>query len=90
VTASRVLGWQGSEALSSDDGSSFSDSDAESRSDVQSSSDDDGYLSEDKFGLSARMNIPWEAVDEQRLLSYKKEGKSIIMTPVPLVLSLVC
>jgi hypothetical protein len=41
-----------------------------------SSDDDDRCSSKDKQGLSTRMNIPWEAVDEQRLLAYKKEDKS--------------
>jgi hypothetical protein len=37
----------------------------------------DGCASEDKLGRSGtRMNIPWDPVDEQRLLAYKKEGKS--------------
>ena len=45
-------------------------------SDPDLSSDDDGCSSKDKQGLSTRTNIPWELVDEQRLLAYKKEGKS--------------
>jgi hypothetical protein len=56
--------WQRSEPSSSD-------------SDPESGSDDDGCSSEDELGCSgARMNIPWGPVDEQRLLAYKKEGKS--------------
>jgi hypothetical protein len=63
---------QGSEPASSDkDESGLSDSDP----DV--SSDDDGCSSEaeKQGGLSVRINIPWDPVDEQRLLAYKKEGK---------------
>jgi len=62
---------QGSEPSRSDDEKSrLSDSDP----DV--SSDGDGCSSEDELGCSGtRMNIPWDPVDEQRLLAYKKEGK---------------
>jgi hypothetical protein len=60
-----------SEPSSSDSDSGLSDSDPES------GSDDDGCSSEDELGCSGtRMNIPWGPVDEQRLLAYKKEGKS--------------
>jgi hypothetical protein len=32
--------------------------------------------SKDKQKLSSmRKNIPWEGIDEQRLLAYRKEGK---------------
>jgi hypothetical protein len=42
-----------------------------------SSSDDDGCSSEDEQRRSStRKNIPWDPIDEQRLLVYKKEGKS--------------
>jgi hypothetical protein len=48
-----------------------------SDSDPESGSDDDGCSSEDELGCSGtRMNIPWGPVDEQRLLAYKREGKS--------------
>jgi len=40
------------------------------------SSSDDACSSKKKQGFSTRTNIPWEAVDEQRLLAYKKEDKS--------------
>ena len=67
-----ALALQGSEPSSSDDDGGLSDSDSES------SSDDDGCSSEaEKQGRSStRMNIPWSDLDEQRLLAYKKEGKS--------------
>jgi hypothetical protein len=39
-------------------------------------SDDDGCSSEEKQGLTTGVNIPWDPVDEQRLLAWKKEGKS--------------
>ena len=65
------LASQGSEPSSSDDGGDLSDGDP----DV--SSDDDGCSSEaeKQGGLSVRMNIPWDPVDEQRLVAWKKEGK---------------
>jgi hypothetical protein len=59
-----------SELSSSDDESGLSDSDPDP------SSDDDTCSSKKKQGSSTRMNIPWEPVDEQRLLAYKKEDKS--------------
>jgi hypothetical protein len=59
-----------SEPSSSDDESGLSDSDPDL------SSDDDACSSKKKQGSSIRMNIPWDPVDEQRLLAYKKEGKS--------------
>jgi len=67
-----ALASQGNEPASSDkDESGLSDSDP----DV--SSDDDGCSSEaeKQGGLSVRMNIPWDPVDEQRLVAWKKEGK---------------
>jgi hypothetical protein len=64
----KALASQG-EPSSSDDDGGLSDNDPDLRG------DDDGCLSKDKQGLSMRMNIPWEAVDEQRLLAYKKEDK---------------
>ncbi|KAH9213504.1 hypothetical protein DL95DRAFT_506310 [Leptodontidium sp. 2 PMI_412] len=51
-----------------------------SRGSEPSSGDDgdgDGCSSEDELGRSGtRMNVPWDPIDEQRLLAYKKEGKS--------------
>jgi hypothetical protein len=56
---------------SDDDESGLSDSDPEL------GSDGDGCSSEDELGRSGtRMNVPWDPIDEQRLLAYKKEGKS--------------
>jgi len=60
-----------SEPASSDDESGLSDSDPDP------SSDDDGCSSEDEqTHSSTRKNIPWDAIDEQRLLAYKKEEMS--------------
>ena len=59
-----------SEPSTSDDKSGLSDSNPDL------SSDDDACSSKKKQGSSIRMNIPWDPVDEQRLLAYKKEGKS--------------
>ncbi|KUJ16852.1 uncharacterized protein LY89DRAFT_669299 [Mollisia scopiformis] len=56
-----------------DDDSGLSDSDPDPGSDHNG----DGDSSEDELGrLSMRMNVPWDPIDEQRLLAYKKEGKS--------------
>jgi hypothetical protein len=57
--------------------SSSNDDGGLSDSDPDVSSDDDGCSSEaeKQGGLSARMNIPWDPVDEQRLVAWKKEGK---------------
>jgi hypothetical protein len=69
VVDAEALASQGSESSSSDDdGGDLSDSDPEL------SSDGDGCL--DKPRPSTRMNIPWSKLDEQRLLAWKKEGKS--------------
>jgi hypothetical protein len=58
---------------SDDDESGLSDSDPELGSD----GDGDGCSSEDELGRSGtRMNVTWDPIDEQRLLAYKKEGKS--------------
>jgi len=67
-----ALASQGSEPSSSDDDGSLSDSDPDL------SSDDDGYSSEaEKQRRSCKSKYPSrEPVDEQRLLAYKKEGKS--------------
>ena len=55
------------------DKSGLSDSDPELGSDC----DSDGCSSEDELSRSgSRMNVPWDPIDEQRLLAYKKEGKS--------------
>jgi hypothetical protein len=59
-----------SEPSSSDDQNGLSDSDPDL------SSDDDVCSNKKKQGSSIRMNIPWDPIDEQRLLAYKKEGKS--------------
>jgi hypothetical protein len=59
-----------SKPSSSDDESGLSDSDPDL------SSDDDAYSSKKKQGSNIRMNIPWDPIEEQRLLAYKKEGKS--------------
>jgi hypothetical protein len=67
----RALASRRCEPSSSNDDGGLSDSD----SDV--STDDDGCSSEaeKQGGLSVRMNIPWDPVDEQRLVAWKKEGK---------------
>jgi len=66
-----ALASQRSEPSSSDDDGGLSDSDPES------SSDEDGCSSEpDRDRLSAGKQSRWSGLDEQRLLAYKKEGKS--------------
>lgn len=56
--------------MSSDHDGGLSDSDPDL------SSDDDGCSSEDEQRRSStRKNIPWDPIDEQRLLAYRKEGK---------------
>jgi hypothetical protein len=67
----RALASRRCEPSSNNDDGGLSDSDPEV------SSDDDGCSSEaEKLGgLSVRMNIPWDPVDEQRLVAWKKEGK---------------
>jgi hypothetical protein len=57
------------EPLGSDDDGDLSDSDPDL------SSDDDRCSSKDDQGLSTRANIPWDPLDEQRLLAWRKEGK---------------
>jgi hypothetical protein len=65
-----LLHREGVNRPSSDNGSDLSDSNPDL------SSDDDGCSSEGEFGRSgSNMNIPWDALDEQRLLAWK-EGKS--------------
>jgi len=64
-------------ALSSEE-SKLPSSDNESclsNSDSNLSSDGDACSRKRKQGSSTRINIPWEPVDEQRLLAYKKEDK---------------
>lgn len=63
----------GSEPSSSDDDSNSSNSDPDS----DPSSDDDGCSSVADQGRSSTSNQSrWSGLDEQRLLAYKKEGKS--------------
>jgi hypothetical protein len=58
-------------ASSDNDESGLSDSDPEL------GSDGGGCSSEDELCPSGtRINVPWDPIDEQRLLAYKKEGKS--------------
>ncbi|KAI9779869.1 MAG: hypothetical protein M1839_007182 [Geoglossum umbratile] len=67
----RALASRRSEPPSSDDDGGLSDSDPES------SSGDDGCLSEAEQGHSSTSKRSrWSDLDEQRLLAYKKEGKS--------------
>jgi hypothetical protein len=70
ATHAQALASQRREPLSSDDDGDSSDSDPDL------SSDDDRCSSGDKQGLSTGVNIPWDPVDEQRLLAWKKEDKS--------------
>jgi hypothetical protein len=66
----RTVTQQGSELASSNDDSGLSGSDSDP------SSDDDGCSDEDEQERSStRKNIPWDAIDEQRLLAYRKEDK---------------
>jgi hypothetical protein len=69
----RAFTSQGSEPMSSDDDEyRLSDCDPKLGSDGGS----DGCSSEDELGRSGtRMNVPWDPIDEQRLLAYKKEDK---------------
>ena len=68
-----ALALRGSEPSSSNDDGGLSDSDPELGSD----GDRDGCSSEDELGCSGtKMNVPWDPIDEQRLLAYKKERKS--------------
>jgi len=71
VDAAGAVAPRGSEPSSNDHDGGLSDSDPDS------SSDDDGCWSEDEQGRSStRMNIPWDSIDELRLLAYKKEDMS--------------
>jgi hypothetical protein len=70
ATHAQALALQRSEPSSSDDDSGLSDSDPDL------SSDGDGCSSEDEQGLSTGVNDRWDPVDEQRLLAWRKEGKS--------------
>ncbi|KAH8750986.1 hypothetical protein F5882DRAFT_524857 [Hyaloscypha sp. PMI_1271] len=65
----QALFLQGSEPSCSDNNDCFSDSDPDS------SSDDDCGSSKDGQSLSTRVNLPWDLVQEQRLLAWRKEGK---------------
>jgi hypothetical protein len=67
-----ALALQGSEPASRDnDESGLTDSDP----DVSSDDDRGSSEAEKQGGLRMRMNIPWDPVDEQRLVAWKKEGK---------------
>jgi hypothetical protein len=67
----RALAPRRSKLSISDDDRGLSDSDPEC------SSDNDGYSSEDELGRSSTSKQRrWSDLDEQRLLEYKKEGKS--------------
>jgi hypothetical protein len=67
----RALVSPRSKPLSSDDDSGLSDNDPEP------SSDDDRCLSDDEQERSSTSKQSrWSKLDEQRLLAYKKEGKS--------------
>jgi hypothetical protein len=70
ATHAQALASQRREPLSSDD------DDGLNNSDPDLSSDDDGCSSKEKQSLSTGVNIPWDPVGEQRLLAWKKEGKS--------------
>ncbi|KAF8847268.1 hypothetical protein BDZ45DRAFT_343497 [Acephala macrosclerotiorum] len=66
-----TVAQRGSEPASSDDGDGLSDSHPDPSSDDDSCSSEDGQKRS-----NTRMNVPWEDIDEQRLLAYKKEGQS--------------
>jgi hypothetical protein len=68
----RALASRRSEPPSGDDDNCLSDSNPKSSSD-----DDDGCLSEAEQGHSSTSrHSRWSDLDEQRLLAYKKEGRS--------------
>jgi len=68
---SEALTSQGNKLPSSNNDDGFSDSDPDL------SSNDDGCSSEDEHGRSrTSKRSQWSDLDEQRLLAYKKEGKS--------------
>ena len=70
VSAAGAVAPREGEPSSSDGDGGLSDSDPDS------SSDDNGCSSEDEQGRSStRKNIPWDPIDEQRLLAYRKEDK---------------
>ncbi|KAH6694352.1 hypothetical protein BKA61DRAFT_711903 [Leptodontidium sp. MPI-SDFR-AT-0119] len=70
VDAGALASQRSEPPLSSNDDGSLSDSDSES------SSDDDECSAEDEQGRSnTRKNVPWDPIDEQRLLAYMKEEK---------------
>merc|ERR1711964_835804 len=73
VDAGAFISRERESSSGDDDESGLSHSDIEFGSD----GDGDGCSSEDELGRSGtRMNVPWDPIDEQRLLAYKKEGKS--------------
>jgi hypothetical protein len=64
VNAAGAVAPRGSEPSSSDHDGGLSDSDPDS------SGDEDGCSSKDEQGRSStRKNIPWDPIDEQRLLA---------------------
>jgi len=65
-----ALPSEGSEPSIGDDDGDLRESNSES------SSDNSGRSSEDEQSLSMGANGPWDPVDEQRLLAWKKEGRS--------------
>jgi hypothetical protein len=71
VDATGAVRPRGSEPSSSDHNGGLSNSDRDS------SSDDDRCSSKDEQGRSStRKKVPWDPIDEQRLLVYKNEYKS--------------
>jgi hypothetical protein len=67
----KSLALHGNEPSSRDDDSGLSDSN------LSPSGDNDGYSSKDELGRSCTSkHSRWSGLDEQRLLAYKKEGKS--------------
>ena len=70
-----IPGPRREEPSSTDDYDNYDESEIND-SDPDLDSDGDGCSSEEELGRSGtRMNVPWEPLDEQRLLAYKKEGK---------------
>ena len=67
----RTFITRGSKPSSNDDNGSLTDSDPDLNR------DNNGCSSENELSRSTtRMNVPWDPIDEQRLLAYKKEDKS--------------
>ena len=71
VDAGALTSQRSEPLLSSNDDSGLSDGDSES-----SSNDDECSAKDDQGRSSTRKNVPWEDLDEQRLLAYMKEEKS--------------